>query len=116
MFQLLLILMIFLMISMLMLFLNFLISKKMTLNREKISPFECGFDPSSTSRLPFSTQFFMISIIFLIFDIEIALLMPVIQMTCYMSIKMIYTSLIFLLILMYGLYMEYLEQSMDWKM
>nr|ULR86967.1 NADH dehydrogenase subunit 3 [Macquartia sp. 2 HNL-2022a] len=107
---------IILMISMLVMFLASLISKKTLIDREKSSPFECGFDPKSSSRIPFSLRFFLITIIFLIFDVEIALILPIILIMNLSNLMMwTITSIIFILILLMGLYHEWNQGMLNWS-
>nr|QVL29323.1 NADH dehydrogenase subunit 3 [Ceratitis ditissima] len=93
-----------------------ILSKKSLMDREKCSPFECGFDPKSSSRLPFSLRFFLITIIFLIFDVEIALILPMILIITISNIFMwSITSIIFILILIIGLYHEWNQGMLNWS-
>nr|QXT45857.1 NADH dehydrogenase subunit 3 [Cinygmina sp. 07BF86] len=92
-----------------------LLSKKSIIDREKSSPFECGFDPKSSSRLPFSLRFFLIAVIFLIFDVEIALLLPLIVLLPVTAPNTWFlVGLFFLLILIVGLYHEWNQGALDW--
>nr|YP_010035485.1 NADH dehydrogenase subunit 3 [Melanotus cribricollis]QQQ88072.1 NADH dehydrogenase subunit 3 [Melanotus cribricollis] len=92
-----------------------IISKKTFMDREKSSPFECGFDPKSSARIPFSLQFFLIAVIFLIFDVEITLLLPLI-ITMKISNLMNFTFImtVFLFILLLGLYHEWKQGALNW--
>nr|WNV22562.1 NADH dehydrogenase subunit 3 [Psylliodes kiesenwetteri] len=105
---------IFTILLILILMLN-LISKKTFYDREKSSPFECGFDPKSTARLPFSLHFFLIAIIFLIFDVELTLILPLI-LTLKISNIMNYSYILFsfILILILGLYHEWNQGALTW--
>nr|AXS65430.1 NADH dehydrogenase subunit 3 [Bostrichoidea sp. 3 KM-2017] len=91
------------------------LSKKTSPDREKSSPFECGFDPKMSARIPFSIQFFLIAVIFLIFDVEITLLIPLIlttKSTNFMNYMML-TSL-FIAILIAGTIHEWKQGALDW--
>nr|YP_010587750.1 NADH dehydrogenase subunit 3 [Smittia aterrima]WAB46359.1 NADH dehydrogenase subunit 3 [Smittia aterrima] len=105
-----------LMITLIVMMLASFLSKKTMTDREKSSPFECGFDPMNSSRIPFSIRFFLITIIFLIFDVEIALILPMI-----MTIKTantftwFYSSSIFIMILLIGLFHEWNQGALNWS-
>uniref|UniRef100_UPI0030FF29EB NADH dehydrogenase subunit 3 n=1 Tax=Neopanorpa chelata TaxID=757037 RepID=UPI0030FF29EB len=106
---------ILLLISFIVMLLASILSKKSMIDREKSSPFECGFDPKSSARLPFSLRFFLIAVIFLIFDVEIALLLPMILIfTSSNLIMWSLVSLFFLLILLIGLYHEWNQGALEW--
>nr|YP_009185976.1 NADH dehydrogenase subunit 3 [Sepedophilus bipunctatus]ALO70929.1 NADH deshydrogenase subunit 3 [Sepedophilus bipunctatus] len=103
-------------ISMMVMMLASMISKKTFMDREKSSPFECGFDPKSNSRLPFSLQFFLIAVMFLIFDVEITLLMPLILvLKTSMISNFFFINLTFILILLGGLYHEWNQGMLNWS-
>nr|WEL32850.1 NADH dehydrogenase subunit 3 [Sinomastax longicornea] len=92
-----------------------ILSKKMINDREKSSPFECGFDPKSSARMPFSLQFFMIAVIFLIFDVEIVMILPIMLIFKSSMIMILTTStLFFIMILLLGLYHEWNQGALQW--
>ena len=93
-----------------------LLSKKSILDREKCSPYECGFNPKGSARLPFSLRFFLIAVIFLIFDVEITLLLPIASILNIVNIfSWLITRTLFLLILLIGLYYEWYQGALEWS-
>nr|QLY90090.1 NADH dehydrogenase subunit 3 [Ylodes simulans] len=109
------IILIIIVLTMILKTLMMLISKKMKKSLEKLSPFECGFNPINNNRISFSIHFFLISIIFLIFDVEITLIVPMILV--YLKSNLMYwylTCLYFFLILLFSLYFEWKIQMLKW--
>nr|APX40765.1 NADH dehydrogenase subunit 3 [Galeruca macchoi] len=105
---------IYLILILLIMILN-LISKKSFYDREKSSPFECGFDPKTSARLPFSLHFFLIAIIFLIFDVEITLLLPlIVTMKISNLFNYSFILVIFIFILLWGLFHEWNQGALNW--
>lgn len=102
-------------ISSILIFLNSSISSKFSY-WEKNSSFECGFDQNSLTRIPFSMQFFLIAIIFLIFDIEISLISPLPLLINLLNLKIwILINLFFTFILLLGIFHEWNEGSLNWS-
>nr|YP_007474887.1 NADH dehydrogenase subunit 3 [Liphistius erawan]AFC77875.1 NADH dehydrogenase subunit 3 [Liphistius erawan] len=87
-------------------------SKSLASDFEKLSPYECGFDPFSSPRLPFSLRFFLISIIFIIFDVEISLILPA-PMSLKSPSSLIFMSS-FLIILLLSLFFEWNNGALKW--
>nr|AFB19829.1 NADH dehydrogenase subunit 3 [Spelaeornis troglodytoides]AFB19830.1 NADH dehydrogenase subunit 3 [Spelaeornis troglodytoides] len=84
-------------------------------DQEKLSPYECGFDPLGSARLPFSIRFFLVAILFLLFDLEIALLLPLpwaIQLQTPMTTLTWASAIILLLTL--GLVYEWIQGGLEW--
>jgi NADH-ubiquinone oxidoreductase chain 3 len=89
------------------------LSKKRNLDINKRRPFECGFSPKKNSRVPFSLQFFLIALVFLIFDIELIILFPVILSTFSNIGLFSYPFTLFIVILIYGLVLEWSQGSLE---
>lgn len=106
---------ILLLIILILIALIYIISYKSIIDRERNSPFECGFDPFESSRIPFSSHFFLIAVIFLIFDVELVIIIPIIIIIPILNIIYIYTIIIlYLIILLIGLYHEWYNKILNW--
>ena len=103
-------------IPLIVLLITLLINARSFKDREKSRPFECGFDPKNRARLPFSTRFFLLAVIFMVFDIEIVLLLPVpLTSASIITSNTLLGAGLFLFILIVGLLHEWKEGSLDWS-
>lgn len=79
------------------------------------APFECGFDPKNSARTPFSLRFFLLAVVFLIFDVEVALLLPIpLALQLPFRTTALLTLSVFLLLLLIGLFHEWREGTLEW--
>nr|WOV68824.1 NADH dehydrogenase subunit 3 [Brachionus falcatus] len=86
------------------------LAEKSVLMREELSPYECGFEHHNVSRIPFSLRYFFLTLIFLLFDLEIVLML----FTPYYVLFSFYmTSLLFLLFFIFVLYLSLLYEWND---
>nr|YP_010727940.1 NADH dehydrogenase subunit 3 [Bothrogonia tibetana]WDZ68121.1 NADH dehydrogenase subunit 3 [Bothrogonia tibetana] len=106
--------MITILVLLVMTLINFL-SKKCIIDTQKSTPFECGFNPISLKRMSFSIHFFLIAVIFLIFDIEIIIIIPMIMtLKSTMMYYWLLTSTMFTMIIMAGLIHEWYNGMLNW--
>lgn len=84
-------------------------------DKEKTSVYECGFTPFDNPGSPISVRFFLIGILFLIFDLEISLLFPWSTLSHLSTLFGLQIIFIFLLILTWGLVYEWLEGGLEWE-
>ena len=93
--------------------LNFLFSPKNP-DPEKLSAYECGFEPFNDSRMEFDIRFYLVAILFIIFDLEIAFLFPWAVSLGNIGSLGFWSMMIFLFILTVGFIYEWKKGALDW--
>ena len=101
-------------LSLVLLLVGIAASKKIEFNLTYISPFECGFTPLETSKVIFSSRFFVMALVFLIFDVELILIFPYICINQIVNYAPFFMLLFFINILSFGLYYEWNFSIIDW--
>ncbi|GIT34864.1 MAG: NADH-quinone oxidoreductase subunit A [Gammaproteobacteria bacterium] len=102
-----------LVLGLLMLSIGFLFGKG-TKSKAKLSPYECGFDPFEDARIPFDVRYYLVAILFIIFDLEIAFLFPWAISLNEIGIAGIIAMGIFLLVLVIGFIYEWNKGALEW--
>ena len=82
---------------------------------EKISAYECGFDPFDDARSRFDIQFYVVSILFIIFDLEVTFLFPWALTLNKVSFFGFWSMMAFLLVLTIGFVYEWRKGALDWS-
>ena len=95
------------------LILNYLFSPKNP-DPEKLSAYECGFEAFSDSRMEFDVRFYLVAILFIIFDLEIAFLFPWAISLGSIGALGFWSMMIFLFILTVGFIYEWKIGALDW--
>ena len=93
--------------------LNFLFSPKNP-DPEKLSAYECGFEAFGDSRMEFDVRFYLVAILFIIFDLEIAFLFPWAISLGNLGPLGFWSMMVFLLILTIGFIYEWKKGALDW--
>jgi NADH-quinone oxidoreductase subunit A len=81
---------------------------------EKNAAYECGFNPFGDARIKFEISFYLIGILFIIFDIELLYLFPWILIINQISIFGIYSVLLFIFVLTLGFIYEWIKGALEW--
>ncbi|BDA51701.1 NADH-ubiquinone oxidoreductase chain 3 (mitochondrion) [Coccomyxa sp. Obi] len=82
---------------------------------EKISAYECGFDPFDDARSRFDVQFYLVAILFIIFDLEVTFLFPWALVLNRVGLFGFWSMMAFLLILTIGFVYEWRKGALDWS-
>ncbi len=94
--------------------LNFVFAPKKP-DPEKLSAYECGFEAFSDSRMEFDVRFYLVAILFIIFDLEIAFLFPWAITLGKIGIFGFWSMMLFLFILAIGFIYEWKKGALDWE-
>ena len=82
---------------------------------EKDSPYECGFDAFQTARMKFDVRYYLVAILFIVFDLEIAFLFPWAVVLDQLGMTGFLAMVVFLGILVVGFVYEWRKGALDWE-
>jgi len=80
----------------------------------KTAPYECGFNPYADARMQFEIKFYLIGILFIIFDIEISFLFPWVINLYNLNFSAIFSMCFFIFLLTIGFVYEWKKGALDW--
>jgi NADH-quinone oxidoreductase subunit A len=82
---------------------------------EKLSPYECGFDPFEDARVKFDVRYYLVAILFIIFDLEVAFLFPWAVSLGDIGIFGFWSMVVFLAVLTVGFAYEWRKGALEWE-
>ena len=83
--------------------------------KDKLSPFECGFAPFEDARMKFDVRFYLVAILFIIFDLELAFLFPWVLVMEHIGWTGFWAMMIFLGLLAVGFVYEWKKGALEWE-
>ena len=82
---------------------------------EKLSPYECGFDAFEDARMKFDVRYYLVAILFILFDLEIAFLFPWAAVVNEIGLAGYLSMMLFLAILTVGFIYEWMKGALEWE-
>ncbi|MGQ0652935.1 MAG: NADH-quinone oxidoreductase subunit A [Betaproteobacteria bacterium] len=82
---------------------------------EKLSPYECGFEPFEDARMKFDVRYYLVAILFILFDLEIAFLLPWAVALKDIGLAGFLSMMLFLAILVVGFVYEWMKGALEWE-
>jgi len=82
---------------------------------EKLSPYECGFEPFEDARMKFDVRYYLVAILFILFDLEIAFLFPWAVVLNDIGFAGFLSMMLFLAILTVGFAYEWMKGALEWE-
>jgi len=84
-------------------------------DKEKLSPYECGFEAFEDSRMKFDVRYYLVAILFIIFDLEIAFLFPWAIVLEEIGVFGFWAMMLFLAVLVVGFVYEWMKGALEWE-
>jgi NADH-quinone oxidoreductase subunit A len=101
-------------LSLVMVLASFLAARQLP-NPEKVSPYECGFPPFEDARSKFDVRYYLVAILFIIFDLEVAFLFPWAVTLGSIGLFGFWSMMVFLAVLTIGFIYEWKKGALEWE-